>query len=184
MAREGCDVIAEIPGWPGYAVTDEGHVLSFWARRNVGRKRISVIVDDAHMVATFDRKDRTGKLTGYRSVCLSLKGKHRNVYVHEIVLRVFVGPRPSPVHEALHGNGDRGDNRLDNLRWGTVQENADDRERHGHVHRGDAWYRARGLPPPWARPEPEITAQPMAPYDRSVDGDDEDSHAFSDLLER
>jgi hypothetical protein len=60
----------------------------------------------------------------------------------------FVGPRPAPDIEVLHGDGNGSNNRLSNLRYGTVQENAEDRELHGTVCRGDAWYRARGLPPP------------------------------------
>jgi hypothetical protein len=139
----------------------------------------SIVGDDGRIMPTFDRLDRKGKPTGYRSVCLSRAGKRRNFYVHELVLLVFVGPRPSEKHEALHGNATRDDNRLENLRWGTTKENADDREKHGHVHRGDAWYRARGLPPP--NLEPEITAAPSSRVvERGVDGDE---HAFSDLLD-
>ncbi len=143
-------MIANIPEWPGYAVTDDGHVISFWqrdARQRCSGAR-SIVGDDGRIMPTFDRRDRKGKPTGYRSVCLSRAGKRKNFYVHELVLSVFVGPRPSTIHEVLHGNAERDDNRLSNLRWGTPLENAEDRERHGHVHRGPAWYRARGLPPP------------------------------------
>lgn len=39
--------------------------------------------------------------------------------------------------QACHRNGDQIDNRLENLRWGTPQENADDRIRHGTQARGE-----------------------------------------------
>lgn len=132
-------MIAAIPNWKGYAVTDCGRVISFWRRRGP----LSIFGDDGEELRTFDRKDRKGRSTGYRSVCLSRDGLRRNFYVHELVLVAFVGPRPSPDHEVLHGNGVRDDNRLENLRWGTVQENADDRRRHGRVPSGDDWWRIR-----------------------------------------
>lgn len=123
----------------------------------------------------FDRKLANGKLSGYLSVCLTHDdGVRKNRYVHELVLCTFVGPRPSSKHEALHGDGCRANNWLYNLRWGTVQENADDRERHGGVHRGDAWYRVRGLPPPWVVAESE--------RDENITQPREPAHAFEDLL--
>ena len=51
-------------------------------------------------------------------------------YVHDLVLRTFVGPRPAG-QQAAHGNGDRGDNALGNLRWATGSENEADKDRHG-----------------------------------------------------
>lgn len=53
------------------------------------------------------------------------------VSVHVAVLTLFVGPRPSSNHQARHLNGNRLDNRLENLRWGTVSENHQDAIRHG-----------------------------------------------------
>lgn len=57
--------------------------------------------------------------------------------VHLLVLEAFVGPRPSPTHDACHGIGGPRDNSLANLRWGTKQENADDRLLHGTQVRGE-----------------------------------------------
>lgn len=45
--------------------------------------------------------------------------------VHRIVLKTFVGP-PPPKHDACHKNGNRGDNRLSNLRWDTRANNMKD----------------------------------------------------------
>jgi len=60
----------------------------------------------------------------------------RNRYVHQLVLEAFVGPRPSR-HEACHCNGDRSDNRLENLRWDTPQANQMDRAKHGTSNSGE-----------------------------------------------
>ncbi len=122
-----------LPHWPGYAVDADGNVFSFWRtlppKRGLPRIH-SVIVAEPRRVPDFDRMNRKKQPSGYRSVCLSRGGVHRNFYVHELVLRAFVGERPTPDHEALHRNGERADNRLKNLRWGTVLENAEDRRLH------------------------------------------------------
>jgi predicted XRE-type DNA-binding protein len=45
------------------------------------------------------------------------------VVVHRKVLEAFSGPPPSPHHVANHINGDKHDNRIDNLEWVTQSEN-------------------------------------------------------------
>ena len=76
-------------------------------------------------------KDRCGYLRVdiYRS-------KNRTRKVHRLVLEAFVGPCPEG-WLCRHLNGVRDDNRLSNLRWGTVAENRRDMERHGTVPRGE-----------------------------------------------
>ena len=64
---------------------------------------------------------------------LHLKGRSKFVGIHYLVLLAFVGPPPITGLIPLHNNGVRDDNRLENLRWGTHQDNADDRDRHGHT---------------------------------------------------
>ena len=53
-----------------------------------------------------------------------------HVKVHRLVLETFVGPCPDGM-ECLHINGDPGDNRVENLRWGTHAENMQDSLAHG-----------------------------------------------------
>lgn len=60
----------------------------------------------------------------------------RTIYVHQLVLETFVGPRP-PRHEACHCNGIRTDNRAVNLRWDTPSANQNDRVTHGTSNRGE-----------------------------------------------
>lgn len=79
---------------------------------------------------------------GYHSVCLRRDGKSRWRRVHMLVLDAFVGPCP-PGMQTRHLNGARSDNRVENLAWGTVQENADDRQRHGTVPKGELHHRAK-----------------------------------------
>jgi hypothetical protein len=66
----------------------------------------------------------------------------RHWKVHRLVLSAFAGKRPDEM-ECRHHNGVRTDNRLENLQWGTRQENIDDQMRHGTYQRGDRNGKAR-----------------------------------------
>jgi len=70
------------------------------------------------------------------------EGKYRNYFVHLMVLSMFVGPRPTPLHQARHLDGDRYNNNLSNLEWGTPKENCADRTIHGTA------YQKKGLDNP------------------------------------
>lgn len=67
---------------------------------------------------------------GYILYNLQDAGRKRMVPAHRMVLAAFVGPCPSG-HVARHLDGTRDNNHVSNLRWGTVQENVDDRGHHG-----------------------------------------------------
>ena len=69
--------------------------------------------------------------TGYRATRLVGPDGRRRLYkVHRLVLEAFVGPCPEG-QEARHLDGDRLNNALENLAWGTRSENAQDRTVHG-----------------------------------------------------
>jgi hypothetical protein len=69
--------------------------------------------------------------TGYAVVTLHRPGetKPTQVGIHRLVLDAFVGRRADM--QACHGNGDKADNRIENLRWGSAADNAADRTVHG-----------------------------------------------------
>lgn len=74
---------------------------------------------------------------GYLRVMISkpLAGAKRiqqTKFVHCLVLEAFVGPRPKG-KQCAHLNGDRKDNRLENLKWVSKTEN----ERHKIIHGTD-----------------------------------------------
>ena len=73
----------------------------------------------------------------YLHVDLKKDGVHKQPRLHKLVLTAFVGPRPAGL-EGAHGNGDKSNNRLDNLRWATSLENKEDMARHGARLFGDA----------------------------------------------
>lgn len=78
---------------------------------------------------------------GYPAVRLRLDSGFRTVNVHSLVCAAFHGKKPSVMHQVCHIDGNRENNRSDNLRWGTSKENAADRDGHAKTARGsrNAW---------------------------------------------
>lgn len=70
---------------------------------------------------------------GYHEYTLS--GAGRRTTGHVLVAEAFHGPKPFGL-QTRHKNGIRGDNRPENLEYGTAKENAADRARHGTAVRG------------------------------------------------
>lgn len=100
---------------PNYEVSDHGRIRSI--RTPTSSKRFRQIILKPYVSPK-----------GYHSVCLG-KAVH-NRSVHTIVLTAFVGPCPSGM-ECRHKDGDPGNNHLDNLCWGTPEENSQDKKLHG-----------------------------------------------------
>lgn len=111
-------MIRPIPSFPAYGASEDGRI---W--------RIEQI--RAWDVVPYEVRRVVGK-SGYERVWLSRLGRKQATpqSVHTLVLETFVGPRPEGM-EAAHGNGNRTDNRLANLRWATKSENCLDRSKHG-----------------------------------------------------
>jgi hypothetical protein len=103
-----------IPGYEGlYQVSDDGQIQT---RDRYGE---------------FIRKAIHADKNGYFRVTLSLVGVKKSYLVHHLVLTAFVGPKPEGM-ECRHLNGIPGDNRLENLQWGTSSENSYDVVKHGN----------------------------------------------------
>lgn len=84
------------------------------------------------------RKGRTLNpplMDGYPVVLLCRNGIERRRRVHQLVLEAFVGPKP-PGHETRHKDGNRANNHVQNLAWGTSRENEADKKRHGTYQSG------------------------------------------------
>lgn len=74
---------------------------------------------------------------GYRYVSLrDAFGERKTFAVHRLVLEAFVEPCPNG-KQVAHGDGNPGNNRLENLRWSTAKENIADRTAHGRTAVGD-----------------------------------------------
>lgn len=79
---------------------------------------------------------------GYLTCVLSHAGKLNTKMVHHLVMEAFIGPRPQGL-EARHIDGKPGNARLDNLAYGTHEENDMDKRLHGTDNRGEQHWRAK-----------------------------------------
>ncbi len=77
---------------------------------------------------------------GYKAVSL---GKNNSKLIHRLVAAAFLGPAPSGKQLVLHSNGDRYDNRLSNLRYGSHKDNSADAKLHGTQARGERQHAAK-----------------------------------------
>jgi len=115
--------LGRVPGYPRYRVLSSG---SIWYRRG---NRMNDSLGPWRRRRTY--RDPGGYL------CISLtKGDHcsggakRTFCVHTLILLAFVGPRPVG-KQCRHLDGDTTNNRLENLSWGTCEEQHADKWRHG-----------------------------------------------------
>jgi len=105
-----------IPGFPNYAVTRDGRV---WSKPRI---------DACGRLRGGQWLTPTPSERGYLFVRLG--GKSNPQPVHRLMLETFVGRRPEGM-ECRHLDGNKRNNKKDNLCWGTRKENQRDRKRHG-----------------------------------------------------
>lgn len=124
-----CDVA------PGYRVGTNGVVQSRWVHVGLGRGNGTTVVIGGEWV---DLKPSLNA-SGYHRVNL---GRGNGRLIHRLVLEAFVGPCP-PGMECRHLDGNRTNNSLGNLAWGTRKENMADQVAHGTRARGQRHGMAR-----------------------------------------
>ena len=103
-----------------YRVSSDGRVFSSSGWRGYGEREMQ----------------QTPNADGYPSVRLVIDGRRKRVAVHRLVADAYLGAKPVG-YEVCHINGDKTDNRAENLRYGTRKENAADREQHGRTSCGE-----------------------------------------------
>jgi hypothetical protein len=95
-----------IPAYPGYEASDSGQIRS---TRTVLKPWMSA---------------------GYQTVSLRRAGVTKKVHVHRLILLTFVG-EPDGQLDGCHIDGDRLNNSIENLYWGTRSQNILDQVTHG-----------------------------------------------------
>lgn len=109
-----------IPDWP-HEASSCGRMRSITRTDAAGRLRLGALLSQ--------RPDkRKGK--GYLYADLLDGSRRRKVHVAVAVLEAFTDGKPTPEHEAGHGNGIRTDNHRRNLSWVTRPQNRRMREEH------------------------------------------------------
>lgn len=118
--RARLEAARPITGAPGYLVSPDGTIWSSRNWRGYGLRPVTPVPEP----------------TGHLRVRLSLPdGRRVRKSVHGIVARTFLGPANGL--QVCHRNGDPTDNGVDNLYWGSAQDNANDRDSHGTTARGE-----------------------------------------------
>lgn len=105
-----------IPGYEGlYDVSSDGDVFSFKTS-----KLLKAGIGSA----------------GYPQVDLCLQGKRRTYAIHQLVAAAFIGGRPEGM-VVCHNDGDKTNNRPENLRIDSQTENNRDKIAHGTIAAGE-----------------------------------------------
>jgi len=107
-----------IQGFDGYRIGDDGSV---WSKRKIKEK--------------WQRLKPWPNQKGYLQVNLYRNEQGHTRKVHRLVLEAFVGLCP-PDMECRHLDGNKINNQLENLQWGTSKENKDDMNKHDMTCKG------------------------------------------------
>ncbi len=94
-------LLLEIPGYPGYLASEFGEIWSEKHGRFVPQYKHS---------------------KGYRQVSVFVSGKWAMVLVHRLIALAFI-PNPLGLPFVNHLNGEKDDNRPENLEWATHEQN-------------------------------------------------------------
>lgn len=102
--------VRPIPGYEGrYSAASDGTIRSHLTGRTLRPYRAA---------------------SGHLHVALHKDKRQRSLLVHRLVMLAFVG-EPLPGQEVCHIDGDPGNNRPENLRYGSRSENVLDQVQHG-----------------------------------------------------
>ena len=119
----------DVPGYEGlYQVSDLGRV------RSVTHKTTDIL----GRTRTYKSKIMSGSsVNGYRHLVLHKGQKDTGFLVHRLVMLAFVGECPEG-QQVAHGDRDKTNNKLENLRYATQKENEEDKLAHGTRAKGEA----------------------------------------------
>lgn len=94
-------MIRTIEDFPDYRISSEGEVYSTKGRSSQLRKLTPSLT-----------------IRGYRTLDLYYNGYRQKRYLHRLLAEAFI-PNPERLKDVYHINGDKRDNSLANLSWGT-----------------------------------------------------------------
>lgn len=90
-----------------------------------------VVTRDGHVKSQW-----IGKINGYCYVDLWKENKSYKFTTHRLIAITFI-PNPKNLPNVLHRDGNKKNNSVSNLYWGTQKENTKDRQRHGRHFNGE-----------------------------------------------
>lgn len=120
---------AYIPGWGRlYEASTEGRIRS--RDRKVGARDGGEALRRGRILVPVAKGGR------YLAVTLADGVRREQCFVHDLVMLTFRGPKPEGA-QVCHWDDDKANNVLSNLRYGTAQDNSDDKHRNGYSGKGE-----------------------------------------------
>jgi hypothetical protein len=120
------EVWYQIPSLPHHQISSDWRIRSFSVKGGKKNKTSS----KWRIIKTHFLK------AGYEAFHWKLNGKHRYVYLHQVIAELMYGERPDNL-ETRHMDDNKRNNYPSNIRYGTVRENFADRKRNGRGARGE-----------------------------------------------
>lgn len=117
-------MLKQIPDFDDYAASEDGEIFRIKYDDNAN---LALHGLPHRLSSTYDKD-------GYKKVNFSVNGKTIYKRAHRLIALTFI-PNPLNLPFVNHKNGDKSDNRVQNLEWVTAKENT----RHAHLtglHRG------------------------------------------------
>lgn len=117
------EIWKKVQGYPCYEVSNKGRV------RSKSKTIMSIRHGNPCEVRYKGRILKPGKTkAGYMLVVLyhSIKPK-QSFFVHRLVASAFIGKSPKGKHDVMHLDDNKRNNKMSNLRWGSPQDNSDDK---------------------------------------------------------
>lgn len=114
---KNAEIWKAIPFAPQYQVSSIGNLKSI--------KRTSITIKDGIEVSRVLKERPIAERVnncGYTRVTLYIKGALKSYSMHRLVASLFI-PNPDNKRTVNHINGNKRDNRVENLEWNTHQEN-------------------------------------------------------------
>jgi len=107
--NKGLDTFRVIEGFPNYVIDREGNVISLNYNDKRGNKRKSQVIKQSI------------NNDGYKIVRLTNEDGYKNLGVHFLVAKTFI-PNPDNKETVNHIDGNKENNKVENLEWSTRSE--------------------------------------------------------------
>jgi len=129
-----------IPGFPGYHIDRTGRVWSAHRKGRIPRGAWSRWLDCRDWTLRQPWRDPEGYL--HHTLVRDGEGNRQRIALHILVATTFLGSRPEGLVVA-HLDGDKSNNRVENLAYVTQRENIEHKRDHGTMHCGDRSHLSR-----------------------------------------
>lgn len=156
------EIWKDVVGYEGmYMVSSLGRMKS--NERTIQRKKVGNYVQKEAFISGTEYH-------GYIKTSLRKDGLKKDRFIHCLVAEAFLGVKPKGM-EVCHSDGNRKNNKIENLRYGTRSDNVRDAIKHGNHFTP---FRTKGVERPYAKLNDDLV--------RYIRSSSETTHKLSKLL--